>query len=55
VSDLFRRPNAGSHGTAAEGPVIINPTGPRHRVLSETGCIVLTIIYEKPVRFIGAS
>jgi anti-sigma factor ChrR (cupin superfamily) len=42
------------HGTAAKGDVIINAPGTRHRVLSETGCIVLAI-YEKPVRFIHSS
>lgn len=39
------------HGTAAKGAVIVNPPGTRHRVLSETGCIVLAI-YEKPVKFV---
>jgi anti-sigma factor ChrR (cupin superfamily) len=33
------------------GTLIINPPRTRHRVMSETGCIVLAI-YEKPVAFL---
>ncbi|MEO7933762.1 MAG: cupin domain-containing protein [Chthoniobacterales bacterium] len=38
-------------GTAQAGSLIINPPGTRHRVTSESGCIVLAI-YEKPVAFL---
>lgn len=38
-------------GPAQVGSLIINPPGTRHRITSETGCIVLAI-YEKPVVFL---
>lgn len=41
------------HGTVRAGSLAINAPGTRHRVLSESGCIVLAI-YEKPVRFLEA-
>jgi anti-sigma factor ChrR (cupin superfamily) len=40
------------NGVYSTGHIAINPPGTRHKVISETGCIVLAI-YEKPVRFIG--
>lgn len=39
---------------AETGALIINPPGTSHSILSENACIVLAI-YEKPVRFLGAS
>ena len=42
------------HGSYISGTLIINPPGTRHTVRSAVGCIVLAI-YEKPVRFLGAS
>jgi anti-sigma factor ChrR (cupin superfamily) len=40
------------NGVYGMGHIVINPPGTRHRVISESGCIVLAI-YEKPVRFIS--
>jgi len=42
------------HGSYISGTLMINPPGTRHTVRSAVGCIVLAI-YEKPVRFLGAS
>lgn len=38
-------------GSAGAGTLLINSPGTRHRVKSESGCIVL-VIYERPVRFL---
>ena len=38
------------NGTFEAGTLVINPPGTRHKVSSDSGCIVLAI-YEKPVRF----
>lgn len=37
-------------GTYGTGTVVCNPAGSRHRVWSESGCVVL-IQWERPVRF----
>jgi anti-sigma factor ChrR (cupin superfamily) len=39
------------YGTYEAGSFAIHPPGTRHKVISESGCIVLAI-YEKPVKFI---
>jgi anti-sigma factor ChrR (cupin superfamily) len=38
-------------GTYVKGDMVINPTGSRHSVWSDDGCVVL-LHWEKPVRFI---
>ncbi|MCW2573865.1 MAG: anti-ECFsigma factor, ChrR [Frankiales bacterium] len=38
-------------GTSETGALLIHPPGTRHRIVSDTGCIVLAI-YERPVRFL---
>jgi anti-sigma factor ChrR (cupin superfamily) len=38
-------------GTSKAGTLIISAPGTQHRIVSESGCIVLAI-YEKPVRFL---
>jgi anti-sigma factor ChrR (cupin superfamily) len=40
-----------ANSTATAGTLMINPPGTQHRIVSETGCIVLAI-YERPVRFL---
>jgi len=40
-------------GTYGVGDLVINPKGSRHRVWSETGCVVL-LHWTKPVVFVSA-
>ncbi|HSI85668.1 MAG: cupin domain-containing protein [Candidatus Methylacidiphilales bacterium] len=39
------------NGTATAGSLVINQPGTEHRIVSDSGCIVL-VIYEKPVVFV---
>ena len=39
------------NGTFEAGTLVINPPGTRHKVNSDSGCVVLAI-YQKPVRFL---